>query len=196
LIGASHEEQHRGFAPLSNGDARETIRVISMHAVLRYRRRSIVALAVVLVGVFFTVPSGAAASHTAAAHAGVAQRFLALSTDPGENAKPTILAFGGVHAKGVDRQVGPRKDVFVFPDGNLTVRHQPVAHHRHHDPVTCLFTFRERGTFKITRGTGAYAGARGHGRYHVKVMFVGCRHQPPEPHTFSLTIQASGRIHL
>jgi len=158
------------------------------------------ALAIVLVGVLFTVPSGAAASHTAAAsrtaaaRAGVVQRFLALSTDPRESAKPTILAFGGVHAKGVDRSVGPRKDVFVFPDGKLTVRHTPVAHHRRHDPVTCLFAFRERGTFKITRGTGAYAGARGHGHYHVKVMFVGCRHQPPEPHTFSLTIQARGHI--
>jgi hypothetical protein len=172
------------------------IRVISMHAAVGYRRQSIVALAVVLLGVFFSVPSAATHGGTAGT-AGTArvQRFLALSTNPAENAKPVILAFGAVHAKGIDRQVGPRKDVFVFPDGNLTVRHDPVAHHRHHDPVTCLFTFRERGTFKITRGTGAYVGARGHGHYRIKVMFVGCRHQPPEPHTFSLTIKARGHIH-
>jgi hypothetical protein len=193
LIRPPHREQHRSFAPLSNGDARAMIRVISMHAVMGYRRRSILALTILLLGVFFTVPS--AASHAGATAAGRAQRFLLVSDNPSDNAKPIILGFGPVHAKGIDRQVTNHKDLFVFPNGKLVVRHVVVAHHRRHDPATCLFTFRQRGTYKITDGSGDYANARGHGHFHLKGTFVACGHQGP-PDYFSLTIEASGSIRL
>jgi hypothetical protein len=162
------------------------------------------ALAVMLVGALFTVPSAIAQSGGGADNAvrgadkvaggAPIQRFLAISTSPRENAKPVVLGFGPIHAKGVDKEVNNHKDIFRFPDGSLIVRHQRVARHRHHDPATCLFTFRERGTYRVVRGTGAYVGAHGHGHYRLHAKFVSCRHQRPD--VVVVEIRAHGPLHL
>jgi len=156
------------------------------------------ALAVILLGALVTVPSAVAHGGGAAGQAtrdAPTQRFLAISTDPRDNAKPVVLAFGPIHAKGVDNEVTNHKDVFRFPAGSLVVRHQKVAGHRSHDPVTCLFRFFERGTYKVVRGTGEYAGAHGQGHYVLHGMFVACGHQGP-PDVFVFQIRAHGPLQL
>ena len=164
-----------------------------MFAVKGHTRLSALALAVMLLGVFL-LPIPFAASQSAGGHAGRVQRFLVLSTHPSDETPP-VLGFGPVHAKGIDRTINNHKDAFVFPKGKLVVRHHRTGHHRFHDPKTCLFRYRERGLYRIIRGTGAYAGAHGHGRYHVKVTSIGCSHQGP-PHTFVLQIKTRGPLHL
>ena len=62
------------------------------------------------------------------------------------------------------------------------------------DEVTCLTTYTERGTYRVTSGTGAYEDARGHGHYRVKVVSIGCDEDAPE--VFTLEIRASGPLHL
>lgn len=155
-------------------------------------------LAVLLLGALFIVPSATAQSGGGgirAAGGGRIERFLAVSTDPRNNAKPIVLAFGPIHAKGVDTPVNDRKDVFRFPQGSLVVRHHATAHTNRHDPVTCLTAFSERGTYRVVRGTGAYAGAQGHGHYRVRVQFVACT-QHSRPQAFSLEIRAHGPLRL
>jgi hypothetical protein len=177
---------------------RAKIGVILMQALAGYRRRSAMVLAVLLLGALFTVPSAGAQNGGGADQAarGVPiQRFLALSTNPKDNAKPILLGFGPIHAKGVDRAVTNHKDVFRFPNGSLIVRHQAVSHARSHDKATCFFRFSERGTYRVVRGTGAYAGAHGHGDYRVHVQFVACKNQGG-PHAFMLEIRAHGPLRL
>jgi hypothetical protein len=157
-----------------------------------------IALAVVLLGALLTAPFAVAQGDGGAGQAvrrAPTQRFLAISTDPRENAKPVLLAFGPIHAKGVDKPVTNHKDVFRFPAGSLIVRHQRVAGHRDHDPATCLFRFFERGTYKVVRGTGDYVGARGHGHYVVHGKFVTCGRQEP-PEVFMFQIRARGPLRL
>jgi hypothetical protein len=169
-----------------------------MRVLAGHGRWSVMTLAVLLLGALFIVPSAVAQSiggaHTAAGGAGI-ERFLAISTNPKANAKPIVLAFGPIHAKGVDTPVSNSKDVFRFPAGSLIVRHHPVAHANHHDPVTCLSRISERGTYRVVRGTGAYAGAHGHGHYRVQVRFVACT-QHSRPQAFSLEIRAHGPLRL
>jgi hypothetical protein len=165
-----------------------------MHAVAGYGRRSAIALAVMLIGALVGVPSSVAQGGGSARIGVPIQRFLAVSTNPKENAKVVLLGFGPIHAKGVDKTVNNHKDVFRFPNGTLIVRHQPVAMHRHQDHATCLFRFVERGTYQVVRGTGDYVGAHGHGRYVLHVTFVGCKNQPPD--AFVLRIRAHGPLQL
>jgi hypothetical protein len=153
-------------------------------------RRSVVALAIILLGVFLVVPSAASAGGGSKV-----ERFLLLSTDPSDTATPTVLAFGPIHARGTDTVVSDTEDTFVFPEGTLSVTHHPKKSGDSFDEVTCLFRFWERGSYQITGGTGAYAGAHGHGHYTVKAQGVGCDETAP-PEEFSLEIQAKGPLHL
>ena len=165
-----------------------------MLAVKEPKRLSVLALAAMLLGVFLLPISSAAASQSAGSHTTGLQRFLVLSTHPSDNT-PTVLAFGPIHAKGIDKTINNHKDVFVFPKGKLVIKHHATARHHFRHPTTGLFKERERGHYRIARGTGAYAGARGHGHYHVSVTAIGCgRHHPPG--TFVLQIKARGPISL
>ena len=167
-----------------------------MQAVAGYRQRSAMVLAVMLLGALVTVPSSAAqggggVDRGAMGRAPI-ERFLAISTKP--NAKPVLLGFGPIHAKGVDKAVSNHKDIFRFPKGSLIVRRQRVSRHRDHDPKTCLFVFSERGTYQVVRGTGAYVGAHGHGHYVLHGTFVACKNQPPEATVFQ--VRAHGPLRL
>ncbi len=162
-----------------------------MHSLRHAPRQSVVAISIVLLGVFLVVPSSA----TAGESDGV-QRFLLLSTDPSQEGTPeTVLAFGPIHAKGTDVVLSDTQDTFVFPDGTLAVTHEPKKSSESFDEVTCLFTFWERGSYWITGGTGAYAGASGRGNYTVMGQGVGCDPNAP-PEVFTLRIDAKGPIHL
>jgi hypothetical protein len=156
------------------------------------------ALAVMLLGALFTVPSAVAHSGGGAdkaARGAPTERFLAISTSPNENANAVVLGFGPIHAKGVDKAVNNHKDVFRFPNGSLIIRHQRVAGHRNHDPATCLFRFFERGTYQVVRGTGDYVGARGHGHYRVHGKFIACTPDSP-PDVVVVQIRAHGPLRL
>lgn len=121
------------------------------------------------------------------------QRFIGLGTNPANNATKTVLGFGAIHARGKDKVLSSTKDRFVFPKGSVVVVHKPTRHHATHDRVTCYFTDHEVGTFRITGGTRAYAGASGSGSYTANVTAVGCSSTRP-PSVFMIRIHASGSI--
>lgn len=168
-----------------------------MQASAGYRRPSVMVLAVILVGSLFALPSAVAqagGSEGKAARRAPIEHFLALSTSTNENSNPILLGFGPIHAKGVDRAVTNHKDIFRFPKGSLVVRHHRVAGSRHHDRVTCLTRIFERGTYRVVRGTRAYAGAHGRGHYRLRVQFVACQHS--RPRALMIEIRAHGPLHL
>jgi hypothetical protein len=162
------------------------------HSRMRNPRPSLVLLAIVLLGAFLVIPSASAGAHHGG-HNG-AQRFLLLSTDPSEEGG-VVLANGPIHAKGTDTVVSDTEDTFTFPAGTVSITHKPNTNKDSFDPVTCLFRFSEHGTYKITGGAGAYAGASGHGNYTVKAMGVGCDQNAP-PEVLMVRIYAKGSIHF
>ena len=122
------------------------------------------------------------------------QRFVLIQSDPNEEGGP-IAANGPIHAQGTDVVIGDFKDRFKFPDGNVIIKHKPEkgSSAESFDPVTCLFTFTEHGTWKAVKGTGAYADVQGNGTYRVLGQGIGCDENKP-PEVFILRIVAKGPL--
>lgn len=170
-------------------------------------RTHVLAIVGILVGVLLGIPSAVAVQGDDAANTLAArlvqgrQVFRLISTDPSGDGGGPIVAFGQIHANGHDTVLGPRRDRFEFPDGNLIIRHRPVRTPvERFDPVTCYFKFVEVGRWRVTRGTGDYADAAGRGRYRVVGEGIGrknaqgeCRENRP-PRVFYVKIRAVGRL--
>jgi hypothetical protein len=154
---------------------------------VKYLLAGLAVTALTLLG--FSAPAGATTTGT--------EHFLLLTTDPSDSAVPTIIATGPIHAAGTDEQVSPSIDRFVFPDGNLRIHHvtDQSSVRQRFDPVTCLGTYTENGSYTVVRGTGAYKGASGSGTYHLSVDSVGCDENAP-PSVFVLKINAVGPLTL
>jgi hypothetical protein len=125
-------------------------------------------------------------------HSGI-QHFLLLQTGAESNGPQALIATGPIHAAGTDVVLSDTLDRFVFPKGNVRVKHTPQASHDSFDPVTCLGSFTETGTYRLVGGSGAYADVSGHGTYRVQAYFVGCSQTEP-PSVFTLQIKAHGPI--
>jgi hypothetical protein len=139
------------------------------------------------------VVAGALGAGVAGASTSGTEYFTAVSTS--ENGPVTVVASGPISAVGTDTVLGTHRDKFVFPAGTLTVRHEFITRAQKFDVSTCTFTFKETGTYVITRGTGAYAHVTGSGRYRASAVGTGC--DPNEPLTsFIQIIQAHGPITL
>jgi hypothetical protein len=150
--------------------------------------------AVLLTGALLSAPSVSAYGSGNDRTAAQTQKFVLIQSDPNEEGGP-IAATGPIHAEGTDVVIGEFKDRFEFPDGNVVIKHNPKEglSTESFDPVTCLFTFRERGTWKTVKGTGAYADVQGNGTYRVLGQGFGCdENQPPE--VFILRIVAKGPL--
>lgn len=136
-----------------------------------------------------------AAAVSSASSATPTERFIGLNNNPSVNGVQVVVANGPIHARGKDVVVSAHVDRFVFPKGSVKVRHHATSNRQHHDRVTCFGTFTQDGTYRIVGGTGAYAGATGHGDYTVHAQFVGCSRTRP-PHPFQLVLRAKGPLNL
>lgn len=154
----------------------------------RLRTRVLVVVAVV-VGALIGVPAGTAAGAPEERVSGKV-RFLLIGDGRGPD---SVVANGAIHDHGTDRVLGPRRDRFVFSDGNVVIRHKPGTGRDHFDPATCHFRFVERGTWRAVRGTGAYDDVRGHGRYVVRGHGVGCD-ENERPEVFVSLVRARGNL--
>jgi hypothetical protein len=150
----------------------------------------------VLTGALLSVPTVATGGDPAERAAGF-QKFLLLEvqTDNNDDGKETtatrVVARGEVHALGFSKRLGPRRDRFRFPRlGTLVIRHTPNqdSQHESFDNGTCYFTFRERGSWRVVRGTGDFADATGHGHYRVRGHGVACT----TTQLFSSKVRATG----
>jgi hypothetical protein len=148
---------------------------------------------IILLGVFAMVPSAIASAR----HHSHIQHFLLLTNDPSDNASPIVIARGRIHAQGTDIVVSDTKDIFKFKHGSLYATHhvRQSSVRDSFDKATCLFVHTERGTYRVTGGTGRYQGAYGHGHYSVRAMGVGCDQSAP-PDYFNVEIRAAGPLHF
>ena len=99
---------------------------------------SLAVAAVGVIGVQSTVSSAAPTR----------QNFT-LTSDISEEGGGTVVASGAINATGEDVVISDTEDLFVFPDGTLTVFHAPERTSEHFNERRCTVTFRETGTYVI-----------------------------------------------
>jgi hypothetical protein len=127
----------------------------------------------------------ATAAHPAGSHRARTgtEHFQAVSTSLTSN-RSKVLAFGVFNASGVDISTSNTRDTFKFPGGTFRVTHKVTHSTQHFNKAICAARAHQRGTYRISHGTGKYAGIRGHGRFTVNVLLVdrhtahGCSHRP------------------
>ena len=85
----------------------------------------------------------------------------------------------------------------VFDDGTISIKDSGPEKSDSFDAATCTDTFSGAGQFKVTGGTGAYAGISGHGHYveNGQVTFPqtsdGCDFNEP---TGTITVTVDGFV--
>jgi len=85
------------------------------------------------------------------------------------------IATGVFTAGGVDITRSATTDIFKFPVGTIYITHHSVHHTIAFNRRTCLFTGTDYGTYKLTGGTGEYAGISGSGKAVSHVIGVAAR---------------------
>ena len=135
---------------------------------------------------------------------------ITITFDIATNAPGTVQATGPISGSGTDTQVSSKQhgrtthdvDLLTFDAGTITVKDKSVVVSQSLDPSTCTSTEHDKGVFKITKGTGAYEGAKGHGHFTVDVTATGtpdanspngCDFSNP---TGSAVVEATGRVRL
>jgi hypothetical protein len=140
----------------------------------------------------------AAISHPASTHAAVTgtQHFQLVSASLSGKNNP-VVAYGAFNASGTDNATSKTKDTFTFPGGSFRVTHKNTHSRQHFSKRTCAGVVHQRGTYKISNGTGRYAGISGHGRFRVRVLLV-TRHTPSgcgqKPIAVQTIIRARGPV--
>jgi hypothetical protein len=142
-----------------------------------------------------------AISHPAAvSHAAVTrtEHFQDVSASLTSSTSP-VAAYGAFNAGGTDTQTGNNTDIFTFPGGSFVVKHKVTHSHSRFSNRNCAGTQRQRGTYKISHGTGKYAGISGHGRFRLRVLIV-ARHTSRgcsgKPLAVQVIIRAHGPVTL
>jgi hypothetical protein len=100
---------------------------------------------------------------------------------------------------GVDVATSNTRDTFKFPGGTFRITHKVTHNRQHFNKTTCAGTAQQRGTYKLSHGTGKYAGISGYGGFTVRALIVarhtahGCSHKPIAIHVI---IRAQGPVTL
>jgi hypothetical protein len=87
----------------------------------------------------------------------------------------SAIAYGVFTAGGTAKLGSSRVGTIAFPGGTIKLSHHARTGTMHFSPKTCLTRISQAGTYKITRGTGKYAGITGHGTYQLRFTFIGAR---------------------
>lgn len=155
--------------------------------------------AIVTAGAVAVSGAAAATAHAARPNASGTEQFQIMTTS---TTSPTssVIARGVFTAGGVDHP-GSNVDTAVFPGGSFKIAHSKGTGKQSFNPKTCLLTISQHGSYKLSGGTGRYAGISGSGKYQVSILAVGARsggkcvrNKPPT--AFQQLIRASGPVRL
>ena len=166
----------------------------------KLRSKIIGAISVVAVGGAMAATGLTAASASQAGSSGT-EFFQLVTTNPAGNATPSIIARGAFTVGGVTHP-GSRVDTAVFPNGTFKIAHSNGTGTPRFNPKTCLGIIALNGTYRLSGGTGAYAGISGHGIYRLNIMIVAARNaagkcsQKLPPTAFQQIIRAQGPVNL
>jgi hypothetical protein len=139
-----------------------------------------------------------ASTHTAVSGT---ENFQMMTTS-GTSSTASVIASGVFTAPGVDHEHrSTNTATFVFSNGTVSVKHSSGTGQQSFNPKTCLLTVNLHGTYKITGGTGSYAGITGSGNYKLSILGIAARSggkctQSQPPLAWHQVINASGTASL
>jgi hypothetical protein len=144
--------------------------------------------------------ASAATGHPASPHPAVTgtEHFQLVSASLSGKRSP-VAAYGVFNASGVQVRISNTRDTFTFPGGGFRLTHKTTRSRSHFSKSACAAVVRVRGTYKISRGTGTYAGISGSGHFRLRLLFVlrhtshGCSKNPIAVQTI---IRARGPVTL
>jgi len=166
---------------------------------MQHRTRLLAAASTAVTAAALAV-SGVAVASAATPAASGTEHFQLMTTSPTGHAPAAFVATGLFTAGGVDHQ--GKADVVVLPGGGFKINHSRGHGKQTFNPKTCLFVISQHGTFKLSSGTGKYAGISGHGTYQLSITAVGARNakgactQKVPPVAWEQIIKASGPVTL
>jgi hypothetical protein len=135
-----------------------------------YRRKLITAVSATVAAAALAVTGISAAS--AASAASGAEHMQAITTST-TSSTASVIAYGVFTEAGRVNLSSSKVSKFVFSNGTITVTHKKTGGSQHFNSKTCLAMISETGTYKMTGGTGSYAGIKGSGTYALSVLFLG-----------------------
>jgi hypothetical protein len=124
-------------------------------------RKTITALIAAASAALMISGAGIAAASTRAV-AAKTEHFQEMVASP-TSSKANVIVYGAFTAAGVDVENANNTDTFKFPGGSFLVTPKFTSPNEHLNKATCLLTENLRLTYKISRGTGKYAGISGTG---------------------------------
>jgi hypothetical protein len=140
------------------------------------KHRRLVLAAATAIAVTGTVAGVTAASASPRTHQAVWRteyvQIMSASTAPGP---ASAIARGAFAAAGEANLGDARVGKIVFPGGTIELSHQAAHGTSEVDPRACLSVISQPGTYRITGGTGRYAGIRGHGTYQLSLEVIAAR---------------------
>jgi hypothetical protein len=127
-----------------------------------------------IAGVIATGAAGAAITGIAlGSGASGTEHFSFISTSTTNESKYSAIATGPITAGGTAELTGS-KGTIVLPAGTINLTSKMTGAPTESGSMQkCLSVFSEKGTYTLTRGTGAYKGISGSGRFSLKSTGVG-----------------------
>ena len=145
--------------------------------------------------------TAASASQAAGAGQSGFEFFQIVTTSASPTAPLSIIARGVFTAGGINHP-GNKVDTAVFPGGTFKIAHSNGTGTPRFNPRTCLGVITLNGTYRLSGGTGAYAGISGHGIYRLNILIVAARNSAGKcsnklpPTAFQQIIRAQGPVSL
>lgn len=136
-------------------------------------RTSIIAAAVGAAAVAIMV-GGVGAAAAARPSAARTEHFQEVTASPTSN-KANVIAYGAFTAAGIDTEHANNTDTFIFPGGSFLATLTYTSQAEHLNKATCLLTQTVGVTYKISHGTGRYAGISGSGHATVSDLEITAR---------------------
>jgi hypothetical protein len=167
----------------------------------KLRSKVLGAMSVVAVAGALAATGLTAASASQAAGSSGFEHFQLVTTSAANNAPESIIASGAFTAGGVNHP-GNTVDTAVFPNGTFKIAHSSGTGTPRFNPRTCLGVIVLNGTYRLSGGTGAYAGISGHGIYRLNILIVSARNAAGKcsnklpPTAYQQIIRAQGPVSL
>ena len=118
--------------------------------------------------------AAASARPTGAATATATEHFQEMAASPTSD-KASVIIYGALTAAGVDTQHNNNTDTFKFPGGSILITPKITSQHQHLSTATCLLTATLNISYKISHGTGKYAGISGSGHATISDLEITAR---------------------
>ena len=106
--------------------------------------------------------------------AATTEHFQEMAASPTSD-QANVIIYGAFTAAGVDTQHNNNTDTFNFPGGSFLVTPAITSQHQHLNTATCLLTATLNISYKISRGTGKYAGITGSGHATISDLEITAR---------------------